>query len=79
MTSAQPLRPCLPQSTIIAAFWWPYSRADIACMLRTTPGHLQHAWLKAKEQGRLPRINRPAKGFNLQRLFLARVSAGRAA
>lgn len=62
------------RSTIVATFWWPFSRADIACMLRTSAGHVQHVWLKAKERGELPNIARPARGFDLRREAIGRAA-----
>jgi hypothetical protein len=64
---------------IIEAFWWPYSRADISCMLNVYPSRVKYVWDEAKASGHLPNIERPAKGFNLEALFLSRVNAGRAA
>ena len=60
-----------PDSSIIAAFWWSKSRADIACMLHTTPDHVKRVWAKAKDDGVLPDIDRPSHGFDPRHTALA--------
>lgn len=63
-------RDSIPDSTIIAAWWWPKSRADIACMLHINADHVKRVWAKAKEEKVLPRIARPAKGIDLRKTAL---------
>ncbi len=64
MTAAR--NPIPHDSTIIAAFWWPDSRADVACKLKTNAAHVRRVWLKAKASGALPVIKRPKGGFDLR-------------
>jgi hypothetical protein len=55
-------------STIIAAFFWPQTTADLALVLRMRPRHIQAIWTAAKDEGELPNIMRPRQGFHAKEL-----------
>ena len=58
------VRDQIPDSTIIAAYWWSDSRADVACKLHTSADHVKRVRAKAKWQGIIPDLPRPAQGFD---------------
>lgn len=58
-------------ANIIRAFWWPHSRADVACILQVHASHVKRVWDDARSSGQLPRIERPAKGFETDAEFMA--------
>lgn len=56
-------------STIIAAFFWPHSRMQIAWMLGANAQKIRRIWRLAKVRRDLPRIARPRFGFDLRQEF----------
>jgi len=67
MTQAKPQQNPSSDATIIASFFWPFSRADLACMLHVNHEHIRRVWERAKERGDLPNVARPGRGFDQRR------------
>jgi hypothetical protein len=53
----------VPDSQIISAFFWPDTKPKIAWKLGVSARHIDRVWLKAKQDGDLPRVKRPPGGF----------------
>jgi hypothetical protein len=64
----------VPDSTIIASWWWAETRGRLAWQLNTTISHIDHVWAKAKANGDLPDITRPAGGFDLRKGAMGRAA-----